>query len=195
MTSVMQLDASVRRPLDRRAGRATVWSEDCRFSLVAHLAQEALELHIALGEPDIAPRQVRARAVCVRFGDAQRLLEVVLCLVPLARGVRQAAKLQESVACNVQGECGDFRASPVEEKGLRSSACVRVCNGSGGCGWLLSLAFAVLIAQSARELQLPLRAGLGCGGIDLAADHAKVAARQALPACARERSASAEGQR
>tara|TARA_B110001452_G_scaffold246221_1_gene231378 strand:- start:388 stop:552 length:165 start_codon:yes stop_codon:yes gene_type:complete len=34
------------------------------------------------------------------FGDAQCLLEVVLRLVPLARGVRQAAKLQERVACD-----------------------------------------------------------------------------------------------
>ena len=56
--------------------------------------------------------------------------------------------------------------------------------GGGSC-WLCSLAFAVLISQSARELQLPLRAGLGCGGVDLAADHAEVAARQALPAYAR----------
>ena len=43
---------------------------------------------------------------------------------------------------------------------------------TGGAWWLCSLAFAVLISQSARELQLPLRAGLGCGGVDLAADHA-----------------------
>ena len=42
------------------------------------------------------------------------------------------------------------------------------------------LAFAMLIAKGTRELQLPLRAGLGGGGVHLAADHAQVAASETL---------------
>ena len=48
-----------RRPLvaaGRWPGCSVASSEDHRFSLVANLAQEALEFHVALGEPDIAPR-------------------------------------------------------------------------------------------------------------------------------------------
>ena len=42
------------------------------------IAHEALELHVALGEPDVARGDVGPLRVRMRLGDAQRLLVVVL---------------------------------------------------------------------------------------------------------------------